>query len=324
MPNFVGPTVTHKGVDLLDVTEHAALNLAPTGDDLASSAVDAAALMLFDGSAYDRGRSLDAGKTAAASPDVGIAAVNLADRRYTAKTLATAAASVQSWDVAGANAVLVHLATTRTGTITFEVSADPAGTQWASAEVRDVGTDLWVSGTSFSPTADKVYRIVTNGWRQLRIRTVTTLSGTVDVTATLASLSPIVNAIDTGPAPHAIGYTQANKVAQYTTTQTGVALWTPATGRRIVVTSAQIQVGGTTPGTVQVWFGASADTTYTRGTDKALFDGEFAPSSTSKPGVMMGNGGGALAIGAVDEILRVTDSAAINPLTVNVWGYETL
>lgn len=117
--------------------------------------------------------------------------------------------------------------------------------------------------------------------------------------------------------PHAL----QNKVAQYTTTQTGVALWTPPTGKRIVVTTMQIQAGGTVAGAVQVWFGQSADTTYTRGTDLAIFDGEFAPSTTLKPGVVQ-----TAAIhgwkGNVDDILRVTDSAAINPLTVNVWGYE--
>lgn len=119
--------------------------------------------------------------------------------------------------------------------------------------------------------------------------------------------------------PHDVGYNFVNKVAQYTTTQTGVALWTPAGGKIIVVTSYQIQCGGTTAGTMQLWFGASGDTAYTRGTDRAIFDGEFAPSATLKPGVVVE---GVWIAGTADDILRVTDSAAINPLTVNVWGYE--
>lgn len=109
------------------------------------------------------------------------------------------------------------------------------------------------------------------------------------------------------------------KCAQYTTTQTGAALWTPAAGKKIVIVSIQIQAGGTTAGTLQVWFGASADTTYTRGTDAAIFDGEFAPSSTSKPGFAQT---GLWISQTADHVLRVTDSAAINPLTVTVWGYE--
>lgn len=114
-------------------------------------------------------------------------------------------------------------------------------------------------------------------------------------------------------------FTLTAKTAQYTTTQTGVALWTPAAGKRLVITSVQIQAGGTVAGTVQLWFGASADTAYTRGTDLAIFDGEFAPSSTLKPGF---TAQGLWIAGAADHLLRVTDSAAINPLTVTVWGYE--
>lgn len=116
------------------------------------------------------------------------------------------------------------------------------------------------------------------------------------------------------------GFSTVNKTAQYTTAQTGAALWTPAAGRAVVVTALQIQAGGTTAGAVQVWFGGSADTTYTRGTDAAVFDGEFAPSATNKPGIFV-----TLPTpvrGTADFVLRVTSSAAINPLTVNAWGYE--
>lgn len=121
-------------------------------------------------------------------------------------------------------------------------------------------------------------------------------------------------------APHVVPGTLVNKTAQYTSTQNGVALWTPASGKRIVVTSLQIQVGGTTAGTNQVWFGASGDTSYGRGTDAAIFDGEWAPSSTLKPGVVITPT--VPWVGTTDYILRVTTSASINPLTVTVWGYE--
>jgi hypothetical protein len=114
-------------------------------------------------------------------------------------------------------------------------------------------------------------------------------------------------------------YSLQSKTAQYTTTQTGAALWTPTSGKKLVITSYQIQAGGTVAGELQLWFGASGDTTFTRGTDRAIFDGEFAPSATSKPGVVQT---GLWIAAAADDILRVTDSAAINKLTVTVWGYE--
>lgn len=109
------------------------------------------------------------------------------------------------------------------------------------------------------------------------------------------------------------------KCATYTSAQTGTALWTPAAGKAIVVTSIQIQSYGTTAGTAQVWFGASADTTYTRGTDAPIFDGEFAPSATNKPGFAMTYPVGQR--GTADYVLRVTTTNA-QSITINVWGYE--
>jgi hypothetical protein len=115
-------------------------------------------------------------------------------------------------------------------------------------------------------------------------------------------------------------YTLTTHTVQYTTTQTGTAVITPTGGNRIVVTRVQIQVGGTTAGTAQLWFeAANGDTTYTRGTDDAIFDGEFAPSATSKPGVVMQ---GPFIGQAADFDLRFTDSAAINPITLTIWYYE--
>lgn len=124
-------------------------------------------------------------------------------------------------------------------------------------------------------------------------------------------------------APHvglnADPFTLTSKTVQTTTTQTGSDVVTPTSGKKLVVTSMQLQVGGTTAGTVQVWFGANADTSYTRGTDLAIFDGEFAPSATLKPGVIMN---GPWIASAADHEIHLTTSAAINPLTVTVWYYE--
>lgn len=109
------------------------------------------------------------------------------------------------------------------------------------------------------------------------------------------------------------------KCATYTSAQTGVAIWTPAAGKAVCVTYVQIQSYGTTAGTAQLWFGASADTTYTRGTDAAVFDGEFAPTTTNKPGVIIQP---PIALrGTADYVLRLTTTNA-QSITVTVWGYE--
>ena len=110
-----------------------------------------------------------------------------------------------------------------------------------------------------------------------------------------------------------------NKNATYTSAQTGAALWTPAAGKAVVITSVQIQSYGTTAGTAQLWFGGAADTAFTRGTDAAVFDGEFAPSATNKPGVIMTFP--TPIRGTADFVLRVTTTNA-QSITFNVWGYE--
>lgn len=115
------------------------------------------------------------------------------------------------------------------------------------------------------------------------------------------------------------GHTPVSRVATYTSAQTGTALWTPGSGRIACITGIQIQSYGTTAGTCIVWYGAAADTTYTRGTDIAVFDGEFAPSNTNKPGVYATF---PFPIrGAVDHVVRVTTTNA-QSVTVNVMGYE--
>lgn len=108
-------------------------------------------------------------------------------------------------------------------------------------------------------------------------------------------------------------------VTQFTSAQTGTAVWTPGSGRSVCVTALQIQSFGTVSGTCIVWFGASGDTTYTRGTDIAVFDGEFAPTNTNKPGVYVTFPFPMR--GPADYVVRVTTTNA-QSVTVNVMGFE--
>ena len=110
------------------------------------------------------------------------------------------------------------------------------------------------------------------------------------------------------------------KSIQRTTAQTGTEIWTPSSaGKAIVITSLQIQSYGTTAGVCQVWFGASGDSVYTRNTDGALFDGEFVPTATNKPGFYVAYP--TPIQGAADYSLRLTTTGA-QSITVTAWGYE--
>ena len=113
---------------------------------------------------------------------------------------------------------------------------------------------------------------------------------------------------------------QTWKSGNYTTTQTGVALWTPAAGKTVAVTYLAVSSYATTAGRVIVWFGASADTTYTAGTDQLVWAGSFAPSANSKPGAILTFNTPVFSAN-VDYVLRVTTDANIS-LDVSVYGYE--
>jgi len=110
------------------------------------------------------------------------------------------------------------------------------------------------------------------------------------------------------------------KQVEGTTQATGSHIWLPTSGKKIAVTNYQIGTGGTTAGVMTIWFGAAADATYTQGTDQVVFRGEFAPSSTARPGVVMPLSAPIFAATA-DHILRVTTSAGIT-FYVTCYGYE--
>lgn len=106
-----------------------------------------------------------------------------------------------------------------------------------------------------------------------------------------------------------------SKTARYTTTQTSTVLQAGGASEKLVVTALHIQAGGTTAGEVVVYFGTGA---YSRGTSRALFDGEFAPSATNKPGVIIP---GPFISGTNGDDVLITTSAALNPLTITAWYF---
>jgi hypothetical protein len=83
--------------------------------------------------------------------------------------LGTAVNAATTINVDGAAAVTLSISTTTTGTFVIEGTVD--NTNWVFPEVFDGGADIWVSGIGLTPTAGKIYQILVQGYRQLRIRT---------------------------------------------------------------------------------------------------------------------------------------------------------
>lgn len=113
---------------------------------------------------------------------------------------------------------------------------------------------------------------------------------------------------------------QVWRSANYTTQQTGTAMWIPTATKKVVVTYLSIASYATTAARVIVWFGASGDTTYTAGTDQLVWAGSFAPSANARPGAIISLPFGIFAATA-DHQLRITTDAAIS-LDVAIYGYE--
>jgi len=114
---------------------------------------------------------------------------------------------------------------------------------------------------------------------------------------------------------------QVWKQVEATTAQTGTAIWTPAGGKKIAITSYQIGTTSTTAGVLTVWFGASADTTFTQGTDQVVFRGNLVPSATGTPGVIANFGASPIFCVTADHVLRYTTVGDID-VYITVYGYE--
>lgn len=111
-----------------------------------------------------------------------------------------------------------------------------------------------------------------------------------------------------------------HKAVTVTTTQTGSDVWSPSAGKRIAVTSVILGSYGTTAGRAILWFGDNADTTYTAGTDQVLVAASFAPSSTSKPGLVYTPATPVFCTTA-DRELHLTTDANLS-LDITIEGYE--
>lgn len=79
---------------------------------------------------------------------------------------------------------------------------------------------------------------------------------------------------------------QKHQNKTWTSTQTGTDVITPTSGKKLAITSVVLGAYGTTAGRCILWFGDNADTTFTQDTDQVLIAASFAPSSSSKPGLV--------------------------------------
>ena len=97
-------------------------------------------------------------------------------------------------------------------------------------------------------------------------------------------------------------------------------IWTPASGKKIAITSVIISTYGTTSARMFLFFAANADLTYTAGTDQPVFVGSFSPSATTKPGMVFCPAVPIIANTADYKLLYQNDAALSVDIVVH--GYE--
>lgn len=206
---------------------------------------------------------------------------------------------------------------TWSATITFEASND--NTNWVEVYGYRAGDNVIQTSATNGTVSNGVWRCTVSGFAYARLRVSAYTSGTVVVTAVASQNTSGV--FLNFPLPGNVTPDQQIwKQVEYTSAQTGTAVWTPASGKKIAITNVQITTGGTTAGIVTLWFGASGDTTFTQGTDQVLFRGEFAPTANAKPGALPPLMTPVYSTTA-DHVLRITTSAAMT-VYVTVYGYE--
>lgn len=124
--------------------------------------------------------------------------------------------------------------------------------------------------------------------------------------------------VDPGP-PGGTPATLVWKNRASTSTDTGATIWDPTSGKSIGLTRYQILMYGTNDGTLTLWFGANADTTYTAGTDQLVceysYDDAFGPLAVNE------NFTAAITANTANHELHITTTNNLNYKLV-CYGYE--
>lgn len=205
--------------------------------------------------------------------------------------------------------------------VKLDVGGDGATTPVTSTglPVNDAGGSLTVDG-GVSASGDVAHDAADSGNPvKVGAKAVSAFPAAVTANDRANLLADLVGRILTGRRPL---LTQKSLHVQYTAQQTGTAVWTPASGKRIVIESVVVSGYGSTAGHVNLWFGASGDTTYSIGTDQPLWNGRVLPSAVGNqaPHLPFTPGEPVECLNA-DYDLKITTDAAVS-VHVTVHGYE--
>lgn len=253
----------------------------------------------------------------------GVAQLNIASQTLDFGVPALAVQKATPADVAGADGryEFMQMKNGRLWVSSKIDTAIPAGTN----NIGDVDV-LTVPADPFGANADAVVAAGATGSISAKLRRATQGLEDLKTAIVLAAGTNAIGKLAANAGVNIGAIEQATGIAYtgiltfsnvFSTTQTSANLIAGTGGQRIYVSHLTIATGGTTAARVSIYYGTGA---FTAGTSITLFDGEFAPSSTSKPGVVLPYNfpvGGASATG---DNLRITTSAGITVyVTIHYW-----
>jgi len=190
-------------------------------------------------------------------------------------------------------------------TVQFEASFD--GVTYDDITLRSVGADGYVKSTTISETF--IGSIATA--RSFRARVIVAGSAAGTIRGRASRDASTLEGIEHGYAPHRIGFVGMHFDFSYTTQQTGVALWTPTSGKKFVVTDYTFSVEGSAIVTVF---------DQTDATGNRLFNAEL--KVTAGTSILIDHAYTLPFVSAAtNNILRLTTSAAIT-IRGTIHGYE--
>lgn len=171
--------------------------------------------------------------------------------------------------------------------------------------------------------SDQQHAIVDSSALPVGAATETTLLTRLKPADTLAAVTVITNPVTTVQPTFVNLNAQVDivnptaqivKQVEPATIQTGVAVWTPAAGKKVSVTSTDIVVSG---GAVllTLWYAAAGVTVFVPGTHQPLFRGQLANNTAVTLSWTRPRAGNA------DDVLKITTSVAVQ-VYVTCYGFE--
>lgn len=196
------------------------------------------------------------------------------------------------------------------GKVAFEGSFD--GTTWVAITLRSIDTDEFLQVAS----ADDTFIGSISSTRKFRVRTSTAGSAAGDVIGRTTMDVAMLEGQEFLPPPHKFGQTPIHKDKTITAAVTGLAIWTPAAGKKFVVTDLYIAASNMADMNLSIFDEADVEgkRLFKGLLDLSVNNGINLPISLKTPFVSS----------AANNSLRATSSVNVTECNVITHGYEVL